>query len=246
MHGAREECEWNGHPEVHHPRVWAVRVVWLDEHEVGLDRDVPFGVEPLADFLPLEVVAGERRPPVVRGRGVRVDGRGRDVGARLREGTELEVDILDTVPGVEVRRGFGVAEDDRAAPGKRVTVSSEPTLDDNNQKRDLSRTYRSLASHTTECRSLGTMSAVILRSTPAGPSINLAAAFTLRGGVRIFSCAHSCKAASTMPPMNVRPGARSGFDGAAAGGRRRTTGRLVPSRALTVRLPSSRIRLFGS
>ena len=187
MNGAREERERNGHPEVHHPRVWAVRVVRLDEHEVGLDCDAPLGVEPLADFLSLEVVVGKRRLPVVRGRRVRVDGRRGDAGARLREGAELELDVLDAVPGVEVRRSLGVAKDDRTSPGKRITVISEPKSDNSVQRKDVAKTYRSLASHTTECRSLGTMSAVILRSTPAGPSINLAAAFMLRGGVRIFS-----------------------------------------------------------
>ena len=104
-----------------------VRVIWLDEHEVGLDDDPPHDVELLPDVVPLEGVARVRRAPVVRWGGVRVGvgaGRG-EVGARLGDGAELEVDVLDAMAGVEVRRGFGVAEDDRAAPCKRVPVVSE-------------------------------------------------------------------------------------------------------------------------
>ena len=138
---------------------------------------------------------------------------GGEAGARFRDGAELEVDVLDAVAGVEVRRCLGVAEDDRAAPCERVPVISKGgAILGNIRLRQMKdrETYRSLASHTTEWRSFGTMSAVIRRSTPGAPSMTLAfaGAFTLRGGVRILSLAHSCIASSTIPPMNVRPGGR--------------------------------------
>ena len=197
---------------MHKPRMWAVGIVWLDEDELRFDSDAVRDIKSLEDISTTERVARVRDAPVVSGRfecrrgSVRVI----EPRARLSDGGKLNLEAPDTMAGVEVGCRVVIPHDYSTTPCEGVPVEGRlVTRTQVNVFDCWSRAHLSPASHMVECRSLGTMSAVIRLSTLPRLSLRLASALVFGVGERNFSLAYSSIHSSTMPPMKVRPGGES-------------------------------------